>query len=426
MVFVLDTNMKQLAPCHQARARKLLKMGKAAVFRLQPFSIILKREVKDVIKKNCQIKIDPGSKVTGIALLNKEGKVVWCCEIHHRGGQIKKKLESRKALRRGRRSRLRYRKPRFKTKGQIRNAKRHFKNRKGKLPPSVQHRVENIITWTKRVMKFAPVSDIVLELVRFDMQKIENKNISGIEYQQGELQGFEVKEYLLEKYKRTCVYCGRKNIPLEVEHVIPKSKGGSNRVSNLVIACVRCNKRKGNKSVQDFLKSKPVVLRRVSEGLKKPLKDASAVNASRWVLYQKLNKLCANVHTGSGGRTKFNRKRFKVSKSHQGDAACVGKMSSLFIPKGIRPLVVKSTGQGGRQKAMCDKYGYPKSYRPLKPLFGWRTGDIAKCSGKLGRVTPRSNKSFGFAPLDGSKKFSRNERFFTKKHRMDGYVVIVA
>lgn len=254
MVFVLDTNMKQLAPCHQARARKLLKMGKAAVFRLQPFSIILKREVKDVIKKNCQIKIDPGSKVTGIALLNKEGKVVWCCEIHHRGGQIKKKLESRTALRRGRRSRLRYRKPRFKTKGQIRNAKRHFKNRKGKSPPSVQHRVENIITWTKRVMKFAPVSDIVLELVRFDMQKIENKNISGIEYQQGELQGFEVKEYLLEKYKRTCVYCGRKNIPLEVEHVILKSKGGSNRVSNLVIACVRCNKRKGNKKCSRFFK----------------------------------------------------------------------------------------------------------------------------------------------------------------------------
>lgn len=409
-----------------AKARVLLKNGKAAVFRMQPFTIILKYEIKEYVEKDHQIKIDPGSKVTGIAVLNKNGKVVWCCEIYHRGSLIKKNLESRRSLRRNRRSRLRYRKPRFRTKGQIRNAKQHFKNRIDKLQPSIQHRVENTLTWVKRIIQFAPIGSIVQELVRFDMQKMDNENISGVEYQQGELQGFEVKEYLLEKYNRTCIYCGKENIPLEVEHVVPKSKGGSNRISNLALSCVKCNQRKGNKSIQDFLKKKPDLLKRILKGLKKPLRDAAAVNAARWVLLKGLKKLCPSVLTGSGGQTKFNRKRFKVDKEHWKDAACVGVTNSLFIPKWLKPLKVKSTGQGGRQKAMCDKYGYPKQHRPLKPILGWRSGDIGKCLGKIGRVIPRSSGSFQITPFDKSKPFSRNVKMFTKIHKMDGYVAIVA
>ena len=56
-------------------------------------------------------------------------------------------------------------------------------------------------------------------------QLMANPEISGIEYQQGELQGYEVREYLLEKFGRKCAYCGAENVPLEVEHIIPKSRG---------------------------------------------------------------------------------------------------------------------------------------------------------------------------------------------------------
>lgn len=67
---------------------------------------------------------------------------------------------------------------------------------------------------------------------------MENSEISGVGYQQGTLAGYEVREFLLEKWKRTCAYCGAKDTKLEIEHIQPRSKGGSNRVSNLCLACL--------------------------------------------------------------------------------------------------------------------------------------------------------------------------------------------
>ena len=78
---------------------------------------------------------------------------------------------------------------------------------------------------------------------------MQHPEIFGIEYQQGELAGYEVREYLLEKWGRKCTYCGKENIPLQIEHIIPKSKGSSNRISNLAIACEKCNQKKGNFTV---------------------------------------------------------------------------------------------------------------------------------------------------------------------------------
>jgi hypothetical protein len=114
-VAVLDTNKQPLAPCHPAMARKLLSRDEAAVFRLAPFTIILKREVSDVQTPYLQLKIDPGSKVTGIAIINQQtGVVAIAAEIQHRGHAIKKSLDARRAVRRNRRNRkTRYRKPRF-------------------------------------------------------------------------------------------------------------------------------------------------------------------------------------------------------------------------------------------------------------------------------------------------------------------------
>ena len=114
-VFVLDTKKRPLAPCHPARARQLLKKGKAAVYRRYPFTIVLKREVTEIDKQQLRLKIDPGSRTTGIAIVNSStGEVVFAAELQHRGQQIKKAMNSRRAMRRSRRNRkTRYRKPRF-------------------------------------------------------------------------------------------------------------------------------------------------------------------------------------------------------------------------------------------------------------------------------------------------------------------------
>jgi hypothetical protein len=194
-VFVLDTNKQPLAPTHPARARVLLTRGKAAVYRRSPFTIILKRALVQAEVQPLRLKIDPGSKTTGLAIVNDaSGEVVTAFELEHRGQEIKKSLDSRRASRRSRRQRhTRYRKPRFDNR----------RNKKGGwIAPSLESRVCNVITWVKLLMRVCPIMALSQELVRFDTQLMDNPEISGISYQQGTLYGYEVREYLLTASKR--------------------------------------------------------------------------------------------------------------------------------------------------------------------------------------------------------------------------------
>ncbi|EGQ63735.1 HNH endonuclease-like protein, partial [Acidithiobacillus sp. GGI-221] len=222
--------------------------GKAAVFRRYPFVIILKhREGGE--KQELVEKLDPGSKTTGIALVASFARrgptVIWAAELAHRGAAIRKALEQRSGHRRHRRGNLRYREPRFDNR--TRPA--------GWLPPSLQHRVDTTGTWVARCGRWAPVTRLSQELVKFDLQAMENPEISGTEYQQGTLWGYEVKEYLLEKWGRTCVYCDAEMVPLEVDHIHPKGKGGTDRAANLTIACHDCNQEKDQQPLDLFLKT---------------------------------------------------------------------------------------------------------------------------------------------------------------------------
>ncbi|WP_424098546.1 RNA-guided endonuclease IscB [Moorena producens] len=409
-VFVIDTNKQALNPISPKKARRLLDKGKAAVFRMYPFTIILKTGINDPTISPCQIKIDPGSKFTGFALVQ-NNQVIWGMELEHRGGLIKKKLEARSAVRRGRRNRnTRYRKPRFLNR----------KRPEGWLSPSLEHRVLTIETWVKRLIKFCPVSEIWVERVKFDTQKMQNPEISGIEYQQGELAGYEVREYLLEKWGRECAYCGQQNIPLQIEHIHPKSKSGSDRVSNLCLACEKCNQRKGNRPIEEFLKKKPSLLQKIKNKALSPLRDAAAVNTTRNKVVKVLKKILPVV-TGTGAMTKYNRTRLGLSKKHWVDAACVGNIETLVV-RTSQPLLVVCKGQGGRQKAALNKYGYPTRHNPLKPIKGWATGDIAKHQKiGIGKVTPRSKGSFGFTPLGTKGYKSCKPQDISVIHRKDGY-----
>ncbi len=418
-VFVLDCNKNPCDPIHPAAARKLLFTRKAAIFRKYPFTIIFKEECQP--KKQYIIKIDPGAKTTGLALLS-DTNIVWCAELEHRGFQIREKLNDRRSLRSGRRNRkTRYRKPRFLNR----------KRSQGWLPPSLMSRVNNIKSWVDRLIKYVPVSAISMELVRFDMQKMVNPEINGTEYQKGELFGYEVREYLLEKFNRTCVYCGTKEGTFNLDHFHPKSKGGSDKVSNLVLSCVPCNQKKGAELPTDFLSDRPKLLAIIEKQRKQPLADAAAVNATRWKLKEVLESTGLLVEVGSGGLTKFNRKRLEISKSHWTDAACVGKFTpdTLNI-RNYQPLIIKAMGRGSRKMQKCDKYGFPKGAPKLrqKSFLGFQTGDIVKAvvtKGKkigtyIGRVAVRKTGSFNIKTktetVQGiSHKYCRN------LHRSDGY-----
>jgi len=416
-VFLLEANKKPLNPIHPAQARKLLSAGKTAVYRRYPFTLILKRVVENPVVHPLTLKIDPGSKVTGISLVSDRNEVIWGMELEHRGQAIKLALLSRKALRRGRRNRkTRYRQARF----------LHRKRPQGWLPPSLMHRVLTTETWVKRLCKLAPIGEIRLELVRFDIQKIDNPLIGGTEYQQGTLLGYEVREYLLAKWDRKCAYCQTENVPLQVEHIHPKAKGGSNRISNLCLACEKCNIKKGTKPIEQFLKKKPDLLKQILAQAKQPYLDTAAVNSTRWALFNCLNLMGLPVSTGTGGQTKYNRIRLGLPKEHWLDAACVGITETLdVLTKGI--LKVKATGMGGRQRCQTNKFGYPIKHRPLRPIFGFCTGDIVRAvvpKGKYkgtftARVCPMSDGRGEF--IIDKKRRSIKLDYCTPVHRKDGY-----
>lgn len=422
-VFVLDSKRKQLMPCHPARARTLLKKGKAAVFHHIPFTIIL-NEKKNSVVQPVELKLDPGSKTTGIAVVV-EGlcgrKAVWAGEINHRGRAIRDALFSRRQLRRGRRNRhTRYRPPRFDNR---------LKGR-GWLAPSLHSRVNNCLTWALRLQRLVPIISISVETVRFDTQAMQNPEISGVEYQQGELAGYEIREYLLEKFDRRCVYCGIGQQPLQIEHVVPRARGGSDRVSNLVIACRACNETKGTRDIREFLTGQPEVLTSLLYRLKTPLKDAAAVNATRYVIGNGLLSLGLPVSFWSGGRTKCNRISQGYRKTHWLDAVCVGESGShVYVPQSLQPLTITATGRGSRQMCGMDRFGFPRtSAKKSRSVYGFRTGDLVKVVipvGKktgtyFGRVAVRTSGSFNVKTKAGTVQ-GVSWKYCTKLHSADGY-----
>ena len=415
-VFVLDKSKQPLDPCHPARARQLLREKRATVFRRYPFTILLKdRELEESVVHAHQVKLDPGSRTTGMALMRVgDNKVLWAGELAHRGLAIKAAMDDRRAVRRGRRNRnCRYRPSRFTNR----------RRSEGWLPPSLESRVANIQTWVRRLAWSAPAESISMELVKFDTQAMQTPEISGVEYQQGNLMGYEIREYLLEKWGRKCAYCGRTEVPLEVEHIVPKSRGGSNRVSNLTLSCHKCNQEKGSRTAAEFghLEIQAVA--------RQPLKDAAAVNITRWELWRRLSESGLPVHCGTGGRTKYNRNRFNLPKDHWIDAACVGEMEYIYMPVTLTPLYIRATGHGCRQMCRMDKYGFPRTgSKGSRRVFGFKTGDMVTAqvpAGKhagsyRGRVAIRKSGRFNIK-ANGSIVQGISHRYCHLDFRSDGY-----
>ena len=424
-VFVLDKSKQPLMPCTSARARELLNRKKAAVLKYYPFTIILlDREGGE--KQKLELKVDPGSKTTGIALIayfKRKIKVIWAANLSHRGSAIKKALDSRRAIRRSRRFRhTRYRKPRFNNRTKP----------KGWLAPSILSRVDNVHYLTKKLVCLVDITSIAVETVRFDTQKIHNPEISGIQYQQGDLLGYEIREYLLEKWKRTCAYCEATDVRLEIDHIIPKSKGGVNSVSNLTICCRTCNEKKSNLFIKEFLKNDPKKLLKIVSKSKAPLKDAAAVNIIRFAIGNALKEFSSNILFASGGQTKYNRFSQGYPKDHWIDAACIGDSGQKVDLTEIDAILkIQATGRGSRQMCKPNRYGFPRtSAKRKKRVMGFQTGDIVHAFVPQGK---KQGTHIGKAAIRGSGYFNIKAKETTQGiharyckclHKADGYEYI--
>jgi len=324
LAFVINKHGKPLMPCHPARARILLKEGKAKVIRRKPFIIQLLYGSSGY-KQPIILGVDAGYSSIGLSAIT-EKEEVFRAEVKLRDNMVKLNSE-RRIYRRARRGRKRW------------HRKARFLNRKkseGWLAPSIQHKLDSHLRIIEKIKEILPVTKIVIEVASFDTQKMQNPEIKGIEYQQGELQSYEVKEYLLEKWGRRCAYCGRSNIPLEVEDIVPKSRGGTNRVSNLTLACRRCNLKKGNRTAAEF--GYPGI----QEEAKKTLKAVAFMNVVRWRLVNELREMGNDVFPTYGYITKQRRKELGLEKSHSNDAFVIAggkgqsRLSSYYLIEQVR------------------------------------------------------------------------------------------
>jgi 5-methylcytosine-specific restriction endonuclease McrA len=394
----------------------LLKAEKAAILRRCPFVLILKTSRSDAVVEPLRAKIDPGAKTSGIALINDgSGEVVWAAEVTHRGQEIRTALTKRRAVRHSRRQRkTRYRPKRFA------NRRRPA----GWLAPSLLSRVLNLLTWVARLRSFCPVGALSMELTKFDTAALQDPTIAGIAYQQGSLAGYEIRTFLLEKWDRRCAYCQQSSNKLQVEHLIPKSRGGSDRLSNLVLACETCNQQKGDRTAEEF------GFLHLMEQAKAPLVGAAVMNATRWSLYQALQQTGLPVEVGTGGRTSYHRASQNLPKAHWIDASVVGASTpERLCLQHVRPWLIEATGWQSRQMCLMSKHGVPRTRaKQHSRVKGFRTGDLARAVVKegaktgsyQGRVAVRASGSFNLTTERGTVQ-GIHVRWCRLLQQKDGY-----
>jgi len=175
---------------------------------------------------------------------------------------------------------------------------------------------------------------------------------------------------LLEKWGRKCAYCEAKNIPLQIDHIVPRSSGGSNRIDNLTLACNSCNQKKGSLPLEVFAP------KHAEHILKKPsLRDAAAVNSTRRALWGKLTKFPFPCESSTGGQTKYNREHSGIPKTHALDAACTGTLE--LLQNWQMPIQqVSCMGRGSYQRTRTDRFGFPRAIlMRTKKVQGFQTGD---------------------------------------------------
>ncbi len=374
-VFVLSKEGKPLMPTTPRRARVWLEAKHARVVRRDPFTIRL-RFVTKAHMQPAKVGVDTGSKDVGIAAIA-NGEVVFQAEVHLRD-DITEKMTQRRKFRRNRRARkTRYRQARYD------NRRRPA----GWLAPSLHSKAEATVKAVRFIASFLHVGQVTVEVGSFDTQKMQNPDIAGIEYQQGELEGYLLREYILEKFQRTCVYCGAQGVPLEIDHLLPKARGGSNRASNLTLACRPCNQRKGQQTAAEFGFPEVQAQARVA------LKDAAHVSSLKNSVIHDLQAIfgASQVSITYGYETKYKRVQvLDLPKSHTNDAVAI----ACEIGEVVKPFEIvhqiRCLGRGQYQR-FNGLHSEHKCWAPHK-VRGFKLYELVKAKGQVGYIAGRREK----------------------------------
>jgi len=323
LVFVFNKHGKSLMPCKPSKARKLLKQNKAKIVSYQPFTIQLRYGTSGYTQE-VNVSADTGARHVGIAGTS-EDNILFKGEVELRQ-DTSSNLTSRRTLRRNRRYRkTRYRKPRhkYKTKRYYCTKKDRwvkkkivpaFRNKEGWLPPSIQSRIDNTFRWIDKFCSLLPNPKLHLEVGKFDVQKMMNPEINGIEYQQGDAYGYhDTRYYVFARDNYICQVCKKKNKILQTHHIIYESHGGSHRADNLITVCTDCHTDKNHKPGHIFWDW-------MQNGKKLPTyKETAFMNIIRKRIFAKY----PDARITYGSETTVRRKALEIDKTHYNDAVAI-------------------------------------------------------------------------------------------------------
>ena len=387
MVYILNKDGKPLMPTNRhGKVRHLLKDGKAKIINYCPFTIQLLYDSTNYTQE-INLGVDAGSKHIGISATTKE-KVLFESDVELRN-DIVGLISTKRQNRRTRRNRkTRYRKPRFNN--------RVATKKKGWLAPSITHKIQTHLTVIDKVHKILPVTKIIVETASFDIQKIKNLDINGIEYQQGEQLGFwNVREYVLFRDNHTCQCCkGKSKDKILNVHHIKSRKTGGNAPNNLTTLCETCHT-KYHKGLIELPKS-------IKRG--QAFNDAAFMGIMRWAFYNKLKEIYPDVSHTYGYITKNTRIENHLPKEHYIDARCISGN-----PKAVSDGTVyyqKKVRCHNRQihKNTILKGGYRKRNQAEYKVKGYRLFDKVLYQGKQYFIFARRTSGFfDIRTLDGTK-----------------------
>lgn len=382
MVYVQDIDGKPMMPTtRHGKVRRLLKANKATVVNLCPFTIQLTYKSTDH-KQPVTLGIDAGAKHIGFSATT-EKEELFACETILRT-DIVDLLSTRSQNRRTRRSRLRYRKPKFNN--------RVFSKKKGWVAPSVKQRIDSHLNEVNEIHKILPITKIVIEAAQFDTHKMKNPNISGIDYQNGEQLGFwNVREYVLFRDGHKCSYCkGKsKDLILNIHHIESRKTGGDSP-SNLITLCETCHKEyhKGNIDLK------------VRRG--KSLCGAAIMGIMKWRLYDELKSRYSNVSMTFGYITKYNRIKYGIEKSHTSDAFVISKNfnAKRIEYQYLKRLVRRHNRQIHKMKIL--KGGKKKNNQAPFEVFGFRLFDKVLYNNEINFIYGRRKSgNFNISDFNG-------------------------
>ena len=416
---VLDQQGKPLMPTTRlGKVYHLLKTKKAHIVSYEPFTIQLDYEPDTQVIQPMTLGVDSGAIHSGYSVAN-EHREYYSAEVIARN-DISNRLSDRRMYRQTRRSRkTRYRKPRF-------NNRKNKK--KGWLPPSLEQKVAVQVNEINHIHRYFPIETIIVETAEFDIQKIKNPDISGIEYQQGTLQGYNIRNYLLEKHGRKCFYCGKAVSDFEVEHMFPKSRGGSNRIDNLTLSCHDCNEKKGTLTAEEFIQQTLPVKKATAKlkelpNEKRLFKYMAYMNATRWALYDAIKERYPNVKMTYGYITKYNRIQAGLPKAHHIDAKCITGFAT--VPSMSQTVVKVKMRRHNRQlhRATFSKGHVRKAASLPTTVFGFQLYDLVLFNNHRYYIKGRrSSVAFALVSIEGLKNEERNYKKLTLLAHTNAYL----